>query len=495
MTAGEAQLFDAIAESPRFFIEEVLGERLDPQQVEVCERFKRARRISVKSGHSCGKDFLAARLALWYHIVHYPSIVVTTGPTDRQVQNIVWGEIRAAYKNARFPIGGELLPSASLLRSDHPKHYMIGFTSDDPNAYQGLHAPHVLIVVTEAQGVHPTLWPGIESLMTAVDAKLLLIGNAIYEPGSEFYSTFTDKAALYTGLTLDSVRSSHCSRKWIEEVKEIYGENSSYYRARVGGEFPTDVSDALIPLGWIERAKARWEQYVKNTHQRHGPECVLGCDVARFGTDHTVFYHGYKNHFWCDHDRQGQDLMETAGHVKRRSDDGIPPPQIRLDDTGLGGGVTDRCREQKVRITAINFGSKAKDEEHYQNARTEMYFNLRERFRLGDIAIDPQDKELVRDLSVIKMKQLSNGQVKIEDKAEQKRKLGYSPDRADALALAALPQALALDLETGGVPARGLLEFYAQLTEKKDAKPPQPVAVRPASEIPGASALMAGGKA
>ena len=501
----EQALLDAIHESPEFFIEEILGEKLDDQQRDVCRAFKSARRLTVKSGHACGKDWLTARLALWYHVTHFPSIVVTTGPTDRQVQSIVWGEIRAAYQKSRFPIGGDLLPQSSRLRSSHPFHYMLGFTANDPSSFQGYHAENVLIIVTEAQAIDASMWPGIDSLMTAPNAKLVLIGNAIYEPGSEFFETFTSKAAHYTCVTMDSEKSSHCSKEQISEWKDIYGEDSAYYQARVKGVFPTDASDALIPLGWIERAKERWRgtdrAWTEDAMARAmgGPAVdqsflSLGVDVARFGTDHTVFYEGRGRRFRCVHDTQGQNLMETAGAVAGRIKSGMPAVCVRIDDTGLGGGVTDRLREQNHRVTAINFGSKSKDEEHFSNARTEMYFNLRERFRTGDIEIDPQDVKLTRDLSVIKMKQLSNGQVKIEDKAEQKRKLGYSPDRADAIALAALPQGLALDLETGAIPSRGVLEFYEEAynesvkEQEKSAK--KPANVRSVLEIPGAAVII-----
>jgi hypothetical protein len=495
LSESEARLIQAIEDSPEFFIEEILGEKLDEQQRAVCRAFKTHDRVAVKSGHSCGKDFLGPRLGLWYWITHFPAIVITTGPTDRQVQQIVWGELRTAIRKSKFPIGGNLMPAASRLSDpEEPKHYMLGFTANDPSAFQGYHEKNVLVIVTEAQGINPLMWPGIESLMTAPNAKLLLLGNAIYEPGSEFYEVFTRKADHYACITLDSEKSSHCSAERIQEWKEIYGEDSPYYLARVKGIFPTDASDGLIPLGWITRAQERFQasdaaRQSRDWHEDPEPLIrTLGVDVARYGTDHTIFYEGRGNRFTCAIDRRGQNLMETAGSIAGFISGGIPAPHVRVDDTGLGGGVTDRLQEQGFRVTAMNFGGKAQDDLHFANAKTEGYFNLRERFRTGTIEIDPADVVLVRDLSVIKMKQLSNGQDKIEDKSEQRRKLGYSPDRADALMLAALPQGLALDLETGAIPSRGLLEYYEGASGKKA---PKPVNVRSVLEIPGAASIVA----
>lgn len=52
LSMDESAILDRITESPRFFIEEVLGEKLDEQQIPIVEQFPRHRKISIKSGHS-----------------------------------------------------------------------------------------------------------------------------------------------------------------------------------------------------------------------------------------------------------------------------------------------------------------------------------------------------------------------------------------------------------------------------------------------------------
>jgi len=491
ITPSERELYDLIAAGPRTFIEGYLGEHPDPQQCQILDAIAGSRRVAVKSGHSCGKDWMAARIALWFHCTHAPGIVVTTGPTDRQVRKVVWGEIHAAYRqaermNPRYPIGGDLLDT--MLKSADPKHYMIGYTASAPEAFQGFHAPNVLVIVTEAQGVSPAIWPAIDSLLTAPNSKLLLIGNATYEPDSEFYQAFTNKAALYTCFTLDSERSPHCSKEYVEEMREVHGADSPMYLARVKGIFPTNLTDTLIPLGWIERARARWED--ATVLAQPGIQ-TLGVDVARFGSDLTVFVHGIGNRFKIVHSVQGQDLMQTCGQVVRHMKDlGIDAANVRIDDTGLGGGVTDRLKELGHKVTAINFGAGASREEDYANARAELFFCLKERFRTGDIAIEPNDQKLLRDLSVLRYKQTSKGQMQMEAKAEAKRKLGYSPDRADALALAAIPQGIAAQLGSGARTNMGLLEFMKQMAEKRKVGLDTAATIRPVSESPQAAALL-----
>ena len=138
-------------------------------------------------------------MGLWFHYTHYPSLVVITGPTDRQVKNIVWGEIKAAWNNAKYELGGEMFESELRHKMPNgdfdPEHKMIGFTAKDPTAFQGLHSPNLLVIVTEAPGIEAKMWPAIQSLLTSKGtAKIICIGNATFDPESEFYAMFTRKA-------------------------------------------------------------------------------------------------------------------------------------------------------------------------------------------------------------------------------------------------------------------------------------------------------------
>ena len=80
-------------------------------------------------------------------------------------------------------------------------------------------------------------------------------------------------------------------------------------------------------------------------------------------------------------------------------------------------------------------GAKAKDGEHYNNWITEAWFGLKQRFVDGDIVL-PNDDELTAQLSTRKYYLNSRDQLIIEDKQTYKKRVGRSPDRADALVLA-----------------------------------------------------------
>ena len=84
--------------------------------------------------------------------------------------------------------------------------------------------------------------------------------------------------------------------------------------------------------------------------------------------------------------------------------------------------------------TVVNVALPAYDSERFANRRAELYWNLRERFRTGDIAL-PRDEILLSELTGIRYSHSSTGKIKMESKEEMKKRGGRSPDRADMLAL------------------------------------------------------------
>jgi hypothetical protein len=136
----------------------------------------------------------------------------------------------------------------------------------------------------------------------------------------------------------------------------------------------------------------------------------------------------------------GIDLMATAGYVKEikqmiddRSPDLLLAENIGIDDTGLGGGVTDRLREDGLGVTAVNFGGKAR-EDHFYDTRSEMAVLLAEEIRGSKIKL--LDDELLKaQLADLRTEMTSRGR-KLESKDKIKRRRGRSPDRSDSLMIA-----------------------------------------------------------
>jgi len=166
---------------------------------------------------------------------------------------------------------------------------------------------------------------------------------------------------------------------------------------------------------------------------------AIGLDVARFGDDETVFTvienrgaNQWEQTFLEAHKQK--DLMWTTGrYIDLRRE--VMASFGRVDDDGLGGGVTDRLKELGIDIDTFRGGTEAKNKELYGNKRTEGYFNLKEMIEKGYLKI-LNNHDVIDQLLTIRYKYNSKGQRLIVSKDDMRKEGLKSPDRADALMMA-----------------------------------------------------------
>ena len=165
---------------------------------------------------------------------------------------------------------------------------------------------------------------------------------------------------------------------------------------------------------------------------------VLGVDVARGGGDKTriVDRQGRSAGYQCDKVIDSPDLMEVTGLVAREIDR-LDPAMTFIDVTGLGAGVYDRLRERGYRriVTAVNFGSKARDDDRYANKRAEIWGRMGEWLADPGGADIPDSDELQSHLCAPGYGFDSNSRLLLEKKVDIRKRVGFSPDLGDALAL------------------------------------------------------------
>jgi hypothetical protein len=129
---------------------------------------------------------------------------------------------------------------------------------------------------------------------------------------------------------------------------------------------------------------------------------------------------------------QGADLMSLAGQIiKIAKEEFVRPENINLDIIGMGAGVVDRLREQGWRVNGINVAMPAKDSEHYANLRAEIYNMVKDWIKKAQLTKDDDWYELTN----VKYKFTSKGQMIMEKKEDMKKRGIPSPDVADALTL------------------------------------------------------------
>lgn len=407
------------------------------RQIDILESVRDNARTVVKSGHGIGKTWVAARAALWFLLCYPPAIVLTTAPTWRQVERLLWGEIRKQHRSSqrRLTRRDALITTALKLDDDH---YALGLSTDQPERFQGYHAEHMLVIFDEAPGVDTEIWEAAEGILTGAHSRWLCIGNPI-RPEGNFWDACTSSewncisvSCLQHPNVVEGrpIYRNAVTREWVDERREKWGEDDARYKARVLGEFPDSADDMLIPMAWLERAK---QARVEPRGER-----IMGVDVARYGQDRSVILIRDDVQVIAIEIMRGQDTMRIAGRVQVLAQKhSVAPKDVKIDVIGIGAGVVDRLHERGFRCTAINFAEAAVDKTHFANKRAECYWLARERLdpKREAFALNCQHcDELREELLHTPYEYKSNGQMKLPEKERIKETLGRSPDVADAFA-------------------------------------------------------------
>ncbi len=473
--------------SPEEFAQDILRVDLWHKQAEVLSALPDNQRVAVKSGNGLGKGFCASVAVLWFLYTHDPAIVLSTAPTFRQVQHVLWRQIRQLHRRAKDTLKGKLISTRWDLAEDR---YAMGLSADTADEFQGFHSPNMFIVVDEAEGVSDEIYEAIEGVMTSAECRLLLIGNPTTVTGV-FRRAFHEESHLYYNVTISALDSPNVTAgkvevpglttaRWVNERKEIWGEDNPLYRARVLGEFPDLAEDALIRLSEIEAAGKREhpsssadpaadqsksaspdpdatpgsnEEFVpsvaagqlgsvsrKDVGADPAPtpddnvELVLAVDVARFGSDRSVILRRRGQRVEEIRTFQKLDTMQLTGWVAAAIQE-FQPDRVCIDEIGVGAGVVDRLREQGYQVKGINVARLARHDKLFANLRAEGYWRLRELFATGMISI-PTDSRLMGELAALKYSYDSQGRIIMESKEAMRQRGQASPDVADALMLA-----------------------------------------------------------
>lgn len=427
-------------DDPVLFFEEVLGQKHWSKQIEIARAVAKHRKVSVRSANGVGKSHVAADIALWFLYSFPNSIVVTTAPTFRQVEKVLWGEIKDHHARALLPLGGTVL--GTQIKID-PKWYAIGFSSTKESNFQGYHSNHVLFIVDEPTGVKRETFQAIEGSLANEHAKLLMIGNPVEDTG--YFRDSFDMPSVHK-IHIDALDSPNVKAKktvivglttydWCEERKKEWGEDSAIYQARVRGNFPKESSDTLIPLAWIEKSTARWrnDEGTPLDKLKILDRPTLGIDVARKGLNKTTLITRKGRRLLEKRTVQGMRTTWAFENGKEMAEKwGILPEDISVDCIGVGGGVGDMFYAIGWEVREVEEIG-AQEKSRFANRRSELAWIVREEFRNDNLDIMPDDT-LAFQCSHMYFEDL-NGKILVMSKSLMKKKQLESPDDFDALAL------------------------------------------------------------
>jgi hypothetical protein len=434
------------SDDPNAWVANVVKEHLWSKQREINESVVKHRYTAVRSAHDTGKSFDLARLAGWWIDVKPDPFVVTTAPTWKQVNSILWREMRKAHRKGKLR-GRINLDAEWYMGSDELVAFGRKPADYDQAAFQGIHALNVLVLIDEACGVPQSIFEAADSLATNRRARVVAIGNPddpasyfakVCAPGSGWNSikiSAFDTPAFTDEEVPDELYDYLVSQEWITERERRWGKGSPIYTSKVLGEFP-DISDTtLLPPGLIRQAQER--ETVLNPHSM--PR--YGGDIARYGDGETVIAEAIDGRVRVKKVTYQQGLMQTAGFfIIFLREQGIRAEgaTFNIDVVGLGGGVYDRLIEQDIPVTPYHGGETPAQPELFLNKRAEDYWYLRILAERGDLDLptDEEDDVLIAQLGSIKWSPTSNGKIKIESKEDMRARGLPSPDRADAVAMA-----------------------------------------------------------
>ncbi len=430
------------------------------------EALSMGRDVGIESATGTGKTYFAAAVALWFNTCFPDALVITTAPKEDQLTTQLWKEI-----GRHWPIYKKKYPQASMVQlrlrmregaGEQERWAIIGYAcgvgsvEDAATRAQGFHAAHMLIITEETPGIHPAVMAAFLNTSVGSHNLRLALGNPdnVQDPLHQFCMEkgtvhIRMSAFDHPNVVLDrDVIPGAQTRRGIEKLTDKWGLDTPMYMSRVRGISPRQATDALIKYEWCESAGRRVADPLW-TKGRIGPK-AMGVDVAQSENgDKAAIARGSGAvlesviDFPCPNATQlGRDVAEEARRY------GIPANYVGVDPIGVGAAAVNELRERLgFNVRCLN-GSESPidraqrsgdgavqtwvpDANEHRNLRGQMWWQLREDLRNEAVAF-PWDEKLFRELTAIRWES-RNGVVWIESKMETRKRLGHSPNLADAV--------------------------------------------------------------
>lgn len=407
--------------------------------------------VAVVSGHMTGKSYGAAGATLGWISLYEDSMVVSTGPTNQQINKVLWSEIRKARS------GSPLLHDVGKITRT-PNAWEIaegwaayGFSTKEPERFQGLHPKGpVLVVVDEASGVNdPTTHQALDSLNPR---KKLYISNPIKDHGPFFdvcqRAKDDPKIRLIKIPSTDSpdILLEHSPRgladaAWLRRMIADYGADSQVVKVRVKAEFPDSSADSLLPSWWLDLCEAA--DHVPGGHRRMAIDLGLGGG----GGDPTVFVIRDDNgilYYEASNRLTLEAAASRAAQLAQRFY--VQPARISWDAESIGADFGNRLRQVGL-IGCVPYLGKRSVKVSARTVNLRGASHMAMRRRLDPNRRDAFDKprptfaiprefmaKFRAEVREITISSDSLGRDVIRTKEDVCKALGHSPDHSDTLA-------------------------------------------------------------
>lgn len=409
---------------------------LDPWQTDVLRSSdSRTLLLATRQG---GKSTVAAGKAL--HKAQYKpgSLSLLLSPSERQSGEL-FKKVLDVYTRT-----GRSIPtkSQSALRLELSNGSRIEALPGTESSIRGYSAVD-LLVCDEASRIPDELWFAVRPMVSVSQGDILALSTPFGKRGW-FYSEWST-SSYWKKIRITARECPRLTEEILEQEEQSLG--TFYFRQ----EYLCEFLDTSGVEGFINPEAVYACSQLQFDRSRAWLEAPvdIGLDVSRsLKGDKTAFVAAKGNIAIYVDARHRDDLMDTCGAAVQWIET-AKARSLRLDDGGVGGGVTDRLLElqgqkeasaalRDCEIIPIQFGRQAFDKKRFADWRSEAWFHLGELMRRRELEI-PDDPRLMEELTRPAMGMDSQSRLKLESKEHMKARGLASPDIADALALASYP--------------------------------------------------------
>lgn len=430
----------------------------------IAEAIAQGKDVGVESGTGTGKTYLAAGLALWFNACFEDSLTITTAPKAEQLKAQLWKEVGQHWPKfqTRYPMAStvELRVRMREGAGEQERWAIIGYGCGvdagqaSATRAQGFHAAHMLIITEETPGIDGAVMTAFGATATGDHNIQLSLGNPDFQL-DELHKFCIRPGVVHVIISALDHPNVVCGREVIpgaagrksvaKFADEFGGVESPMFKSRVRGISPAESTNALIKLDWCKRSADRHKQ------RRITPDDLpaMGIDVAQSETgDKASKARGRGNWLHSVESFRCTNATELGRDVaKEAKQQGVLPKHVGVDAIGLGAATVNALREELGSIRAIISGSSPidgaqqgpdgeerswmPDANRFENLRSQMWWQMREDLRTDAVDL-PDDSELHRQLTMPQFKD-EGKVVKLEAKDEIRKRLGRSPDDADAV--------------------------------------------------------------
>jgi hypothetical protein len=242
-------------------------------------------------------------------------------------------------------------------------------------------------------------------------------------------------------IDVEDSQSGMADKTWLNMIRNVYGEQSLYWKTHVLAQFAESNTDCLIPADWLKLLAPEHKPKGQKTMAIDLSEGVGRDNSIVLVRDETGIIEVRKNNKWG---LEGTAKQAAELAIKYN----VTHSRIIFDKTGLGADFDNRLRAVGITGARPYKGSlEVSQKAAAKNLRSQAGWNLRRR-------LDPEHNDLSGPVPVKQLpfhistehltelrpqinacsySQAANGKVQLTPKENISKMIGHSPDLLDAL--------------------------------------------------------------